>query len=288
MSEDYRSAVSGIAAAIAPGWERRRAFLEAAAAPVREWLIRELVPRPGQTLLELAAGAGDTGFEAARLIGQAGRLISTDFSPAMLDVARRRGREVGAGNVDYRVMDVERIELETGSVDGVLCRFGYMLMADPAVALAETRRVLRPGGRVALAVWGPPERNPYFALIGMLLVQHGHLPPPNPAEPGIFSMASAERARALLEEAGFTDVRTEQVPVRFAVTSVEEYLSIIADTAGPIAIVLRKLSDGARKHLATQLDSGFAAFATGSGYELPGVVLAAAASRGPSARTPPR
>jgi ubiquinone/menaquinone biosynthesis C-methylase UbiE len=80
------------------------------------------------------------------------RLITTDFSPAMLEAARRRGAELGVANVDYRVIDAERIELHDDSVDGVLCRFWYMLMADPAAAFAETRRVLRPGGRLALAV----------------------------------------------------------------------------------------------------------------------------------------
>ncbi|MGH2556149.1 MAG: class I SAM-dependent methyltransferase, partial [Actinomycetota bacterium] len=132
-----------IAEAIAPTWERRRAYIEDLCTPIRQWMIRELEPRPGDTVLELAAGAGDTGFEAAAIVGDSGRLISTDFSPAMVEVARRRGTELGVGNVDYRVMDAERIELDTDSVDGVLCRYGYMLMPDPAAALAETRRVLR-------------------------------------------------------------------------------------------------------------------------------------------------
>ncbi|MFN2490941.1 MAG: class I SAM-dependent methyltransferase [Actinomycetota bacterium] len=123
-------------------------------------MIRELAPQPGDTELELAAGAGDTGFEAAAILGEGGRLISTDFSPAMVDVARGRSAELRVGNVDHRVMDAEHIELETDSVDGVLCRFGYVLMADPATALSETRRVLRPSGRLALAVWGTTERNP--------------------------------------------------------------------------------------------------------------------------------
>ena len=140
-------------------------------------------PRTGDTVLELAAGAGDTGFEAAAIVGERGRLISTDFSPAMLEAARRRGAELGVGNVEYRVIDAERIELDDDSVDGVLCRFGYMLMADPAAALAETRRVLRPGGRLALAVWGAPERNPFFGIIGIGLVQRGHMPPPEPRRP---------------------------------------------------------------------------------------------------------
>jgi ubiquinone/menaquinone biosynthesis C-methylase UbiE len=111
-------------------------------------MLRELAPREGDTVLELAAGVGETGFDAAALIGERGRLISTELSPAMLDAARRRGAERGIHNVEYRVVDAERNELDGDSVDGVLCRFGYMLMADPAAALAETRRArgLGPSG----------------------------------------------------------------------------------------------------------------------------------------------
>ena len=126
--------------------------VEAVMTPVRDWMLRELSPRAGDTVLELAAGVGDTGFDTAMVVGEQGRVICSDFS-AMLDAARRRGAERGLENVDYRVIDAEQIQLETDSVDGVLCRLGYMLMADRAQALAETRRV-RPGGRLALAVWG--------------------------------------------------------------------------------------------------------------------------------------
>jgi SAM-dependent methyltransferase len=123
------------------------------------------------------------------------------------------------------------------------CRFGYMLMADQAAALAETRRVLRPGGRLALAVWGAQERNPFFVTIAISLVQHGHLPMPEPTGPPVFSMARAERTTALLENVGFAEVRTEEVGVRFVLPDVDEYLSLIADTAGPLGLALRELSD---------------------------------------------
>ena len=148
--EDYRRTSHEIWEAMAPGWERWRARLADALTPVREWLIGALGPQPGETLLELGAGTGETGFEAAAILGEDGRLISTDFSPEMVEVARRHGSERGLRNVDHRVIDAERIELDSGSVDGVLCQSTYMLAADPAAALAETRRVLRPGGRLAL------------------------------------------------------------------------------------------------------------------------------------------
>ncbi|MGH2802272.1 MAG: class I SAM-dependent methyltransferase [Thermoleophilaceae bacterium] len=274
----FRGASYEIAEAIAPTWERRRADIEEVAAPVREWMLRELRPQEGDTVLELAAGVGETGFEAAAIVGEHGRLVTSDFSPAMLEAARRRGAELGVANVDYRVMDAERIELADDSVDGVLCRFGYMLMADPAAALAETRRVLRPGGRLTLAVWGAPERNPFFGIIAISLIQRGHIDPPQPPPaPGIFSMASAERTEELLRGAGFGEVRTEEMPGRFVLPDVDEYLSVIADTAGPIALALRGLLESDRAAIKAEVEDSFARFAADGGYELPCVALCAVA-----------
>jgi SAM-dependent methyltransferase len=267
-----------LAEAIAPTWERRRADIEGVAAPLREWLVRELAPRPGETILELAAGTGDTGFDVADILGENGTLISSDFSPAMLAATRRRGAERGVTNAEYRLIDAERIELDDDAVDGVICRFGYMLMADPAAALAETRRVLRPGGRLVLGVWGPAERNPFFTTIVGALVGGGHMPPPDPSGPGIFSMGSEERTRVLLEGAGFTETRTELVTSQFEIPDVDEYLASIADTAGPIAFVVRGLSapdrDAVREHAAAALER----FDGEGGFRIPCAALAAVAS----------
>jgi ubiquinone/menaquinone biosynthesis C-methylase UbiE len=276
--DDYRRISYETWVAMAPGWERRRDFIWESSRPVGEWMVRELHPESGGTVLELGAGPGDTGFAAAAVLGEHGRLISTDFSPDMVDVARRRGGELGLGNVDYRVMDAERIELDDDSVDGVLCRFGYMLMANPAAALAETRRVLRPGGRLALAVWGQPERNPWAAIGGRMLVERGHMPAPEPGAPGVFSMGSEERTRAMLDDAGFAEVRTEEIAVRFAFSDVDDYMGFAIDTAGPFAMVIRGLSVDERREIAGQLGEAFAPFAADGRYEIPGVALAAVAS----------
>jgi SAM-dependent methyltransferase len=276
--EEYRRTSYEISQALAPGWQRWRAHLEEAVAPVRGWMIRQLGPQPGDTVLELAAGAGDTGFQAATILGQAGRLISTDVSPAMLEVARRRAAELGLGNVEFRLLDAERAELETASVDGVLCRFGYMLMADPAAAVSETRRVLRPGGRLVLAVWGAPERNPFFAVVAAILVVRGHLPPPGPGAVSPFSMSSQQRTRGLLETAGFGVVSMDEIAVRFPFGDVEEYVTFLADTAGPVAIALRALPAQERQEVKARLEAAFGAFETQRGYELPGSALVAAAS----------
>jgi ubiquinone/menaquinone biosynthesis C-methylase UbiE len=275
--ERQRQEIYEIAEAIAPTWERRRAEVEAVSTPVREWMVRELSPRPGDTVLELAAGVGETGFDAAAIVGEQGRVISTDFSPAMLAAARRRGAERGLSNVEYQVIDAERIELEPDSVDGVLCRFGYMLMPDPATALAETRRVLRAGGRLALAVWGTMEDNPFFTILAISLTERGHLPPPEPPGPPVYSMASAERTTALLEGAGFAAVRTEEVPVCFTVAGVDAYLSLISDTAGPLGLALRALSPADRDAVKADVGGALARFAVRGRYEIPGVALCAVA-----------
>ena len=275
---DYQSHLD-IAAKIAPTWEKRRAEIEEASAPVRRWMLRQLDPQQGNTLLELAAGVGDTGFEAAEIIGRSGRLITSDLSPAMLDAARRRGGELGLENVDYRVINAEHIALDDDSVDGVLCRFGYMLMPDPAAAFAETRRVLRPGGRVALAVWAAMERNPWLAIAAISLGQRGHLPPPAPPVPSPFSMARAEQVERLLRAAGFTEERLEEVNGRFAVADADHYMGLIGDTAGPVGLALRALGDHDRAAVRGDVEDALRRFALDSdGYELPCVALCAVAN----------
>ena len=261
----YRGMNYEVAEAIAPTWERRRAQIEEVAAPLREWLIREPAPRPGETILELAAGTGDTGFEAAAALGEHGTLISSDFSPTMLEAARRRGAELGVANVDYRVIDAERIDLEDDSVDGVICRFGYMLMADAAAALAETRRVLRPGGRLVLAVWRGAEQNPWISIAGRILVARGLVPPPEPGAPGIFALADDERLRALVEEAGFTVERMEDVPVRFRYRDIDDYVVRAADTSGRFAKVWREAPEEERWAIQAEIAEAFVPYAGDDG-----------------------
>jgi SAM-dependent methyltransferase len=263
---------------MAPGWERRRADIEKVTRPVTEWMVQALAPQPGDTVLELAAGPGDVGYAAAEQLGQEGRLISSDFSSEMVEVARRRAAELGLENVENRVVDAEEIELEDDSVDGVLCRFGFMLMPDPDAALAETRRVLRPGGRLSLAVWGPPQRNPWIAIGGRILGELGLAPPPQPGEPGMFVLADEGRLRELVEGAGFTVESVEEVPVLFTYEDVDGYIAAAVDTGGMFARIWNAASDEEREAVRSGLAESFGAFAVDGGYELPGVAVGAAAS----------
>ncbi len=263
---------------MASGWERRRAEIDRITTPVREWLVTELAPRPGDTVLELAAGPGDTGFSAAPLLGEDGRLISTDFSPAMVEVAQRRSAELGLSNVEHRVEDAERLDLEDGSVDGAICRFGYMLMVDPAASLAETRRVLRPGGRLVFAVWRGPERNPWVSIAGRILVARGHAPPPEPGAPSMFTLADDKHTRSVLEGAGFDEVRFEDVQVVFDARDVDDYVQSAMETGGMFATAFGGAPEDEQQAMKDEFAEAFAPFATDDGYELPGVALCAVAT----------
>jgi len=140
--------------------------------------------------------------------------------------------------------------------------------------------VLRPGGKVAFAVWASPERNPFFMIPAISLIQRGHMPPPEPPPaPGLFSMADPERVKGLLHDAGFEEARAEEVPLTFPLPNANAYLEFMADTAGPLAIALQGLSEDQRAEVLADVEDSLARFrAEGGGYPLPGLALCAVGS----------
>ena len=273
QQEEARQRSRDVWDAMAPGWQEQREELWSISRSVSEWMVRRLDPQPGDTVLELAAGVGDTGFMAARLVGETGRVIITDFAPEMVAAARRRVEESGIRNVEFRVLDAERMDLETDSVDGVLCRWGYMLMIDPAAAFADTRRVLRPEGCLAFSVWARPERNPWASLVGRILVAQGYVPPPDPAAPGIFAMADPGRIRKLVVGAGFAEPEIEEVSFRWPFPDQDAYWRFLTKMAGAISPFLRSLPPETRAAVREQLHEAIRPFHSGEVYDFPAVCL---------------
>src|SRR5262249_54053605 len=152
--------------------------LLAASRPVHEWLVEHLEPREGHHVLEIAAGPGDTGFLVAPPLGK-GRLTTTDLAPALVDAAPKRGEELRITNADFRLLDAQAMDVADTSFDGVICRWGLMLMPDPTAALRECKRVLVPGGRFVYAVFTGPEENAFASLPARVLIEAGHLPKPS-------------------------------------------------------------------------------------------------------------
>jgi ubiquinone/menaquinone biosynthesis C-methylase UbiE len=276
---DFKRASHAVWEAMAPGWEERHGWMETSARPVTERMLEVLQVRPGATILELAAGTGIVGFTALEALGGDSRLIMSDFAPAMVEAACRQGAELGVERVEYRVLDAEALELPDESVDGVLCRFGYMLLADPAAALAETRRVLREGGRVSCAVFAEAAQNPWAALPVSVLVESGHLPLPEPGQPGILSLADTTRLRQLFTDAGLTDPEIEEVPFAYPFSGEDDYWRFLTDMAGAISMALGRLDAEARAAVRAELVTRLEPYRAPEGLELPAVSLVAAASR---------
>ena len=265
---------------VATEWENNRDRVFDGFRPVSDWLVEQVRPEPGHTILELAAGPGETGFLAAERIGPSGRLISTDLAPTMVQAARRGAEARQLSNVECRVMDAQQIDLPDDAVDAVISRLGLMLVPDPRATLSEARRVLRAGGRLAYAVMGTPDRNPWMSLMVGALMQAGH--PPVGENPfqlgGVFGMSSPDINRDLLTAAGFSDVLAEELPGTMPFESIEDYWSFQAAVAGPVRVTIEKMTDDEVAAARGALELMMAPLESNGGYELPTLLVVVTAA----------
>ncbi len=278
MSDDGRDRSRAVWDDMAAGWDHYRDFMWRSTSHVGNWLVENVDPREGDTILDLAGGPGDNGFLAAGRVGS-GKVIETDFAPRMVEVAASRATELGLNNVETRVLDAEKMDLADDSVDGIICRWGFMLMIDPQAALHECRRVLKDKRRIALSVWGGPEVNPWVTVPGMVMVQLGHAPGGDPFGPGgMFSMSDHGRIRSMLNDAGFTDVSIEEMAVDWNYGSFDEAWSFWTRVAGAIAAVVKELPPDEIEKLRIALEEAIEPFRTPAGIILPGVTINVCAS----------
>ncbi len=242
-------------------------------------MVDLLDPKPGDRVLEIAAGTGDTGFLAAERIAPTGRLISSDLVPGMVAAAERRAAELGVSNADFRALDAQELELHDESVDGVLCRYGYMLVPDPSFAFAETRRVLRGGGRVAFAVWGTADENPWAAAIGRALVSGGRMERPDPDAPGPFRLADPDRVCELVEGAGLELLVQDDVLLTWRYSSFEEYWGASRDLSRTLGTVLEALSEQETRKVYGDVRAALESYRLGDGLVMPALSRVALARR---------
>jgi SAM-dependent methyltransferase len=246
---------------------------------VSEWLVDHVQAQPGDVILDLAGGPGDNGFLAATRVAPSGKVIETDFAPQMVEVARRRAAELGLDQVENRTLNAEKMDLADDSVDGIICRWGFMLMLDPSSAFAESRRVLKDGRRIALSVWAGPEKNPWVTITGMTMRELGYEVTGDPFGPGgIFSMADPETVERMLRKSGFGDITIEQMPVNWSYGSSEEAWDFMTQVAGPIAALVNELPADELDTFRTALQNKIETFRTDTGIALPGVTINAWAS----------
>jgi SAM-dependent methyltransferase len=279
-AEAYRADARERWEAAAPGWAREREAFQRDAMEVSRWMLDAAALQPGHTVLELAAGPGDTGLLAAELVAPDGNAIITDNSEGMLEAARARAKEVRATNVEIRPMEAEWIDLPAASVDAVLCRFGYMLLADPEAALRETRRVLRPGGRVALAAWDGPEHNPWLTLMGRVMVDRGLMEPEPPDAPGPLAFGRRPgQIEELLDAAGFDDIVVEPLELAMHAASLDAWWEHAIATSGRFSRLVAELAPAEHYNLRDAVDVAYTPYVRGDGtVKIPARALVAAAS----------
>jgi SAM-dependent methyltransferase len=234
--------------------------------------LQALAARPGERVLDIGCGFGDTTLQLAQLVGPAGMVVGVDISRPMLALARRVVSERRATNVELREADAQTAVLGAAAFDAGFSRFGVMFFADPLTAFANIRGALRPDGRIAFAVWQDPSRNPWMILPIMAAAPHigmPDLPPPN--EPGPFSLADPNRVRSILEGAGFRDVVLQPYEPEITVPNVDDPKGAgqILMEVGPLATLFEQAEPAQRQAALEAVAEQLAPFASASCVAIP-------------------
>ena len=269
---ELEARLRGMWDAVAPSWAEHAAYADARGAEVGELMLAATGPRAGETVLELACGTGGLGLAAAERVAPGGAVVLSDFAPEMVAAAAVRAEALGLDNVVARTLDLDHIDEPDESCDVVLCREGLMFAVDPAGAAREIVRVLRPGGRFAVAVWGPPADNPWLTIVfEAVAAVTGRVVPP-PGVPTPFSLSEADRLVELFTGVARDLVLTE-VPVPARAGSFDDWWTRTSALAGPLATILQSLRAEARDAIREHARERAREYETAQGLEFPGLAL---------------
>jgi SAM-dependent methyltransferase len=228
--------------AAASGWERWGDWFERNSGNLSGWMCDAAGVGPGRRVLDLACGPGPLATMAAERVRPDGRVVATDLSPDMVAITARKKQRLGLDNLEVLEMDMQALTFPDASFDAVTCRFGLMFCPDPVLGAAEARRVLRPGGRMAIAVWDVPAKNPFFTAVSGVLGEFVAMPPPDPTAPGVFRLAPPGELERVLAAAGFSHIVIETRPLMLSYASLDEYWQIQTELAAPMRAAIATLS----------------------------------------------
>jgi SAM-dependent methyltransferase len=222
----------------ATGWRRWSQLIDGAASGVSERLVDLAGVEQGSRVLDVAAGYGEPSLSAARRVGADGRVVASDISTEMLAFGRERAVAAGLDNIEFVESDAASLDFPKASFDAALSRWGIIFEPDGEAAAASVRSFLKPGARMAISSWGPPERVPFLAIPMRTAMQRLQVPPPPPGTPGPLSRPTPEALGGLLEAGGFSDVDVEETQVTFQWHSPEEFTTFIKEIVPPITAMI--------------------------------------------------
>jgi SAM-dependent methyltransferase len=230
---------------VAPGWEASAEFVDEHLALATETLLDAAGVGEGDAVLDLAAGPGGAGLAAAVRVGPSGTVVLSDAAAEMVAVAARRAN--AHPQVSTAVFDQSEIAAEAGRFDSVISRHGLMFAEDPAGAVQEAARVLRPGGRYAAMTWGPRETNPWLGVILDAVGEQFGVPFPPPNIRGPFSLDDPAVLASALRDGGLTDVQIETVETPMSAASLQAWWERVPKLAGPLATALAGMEPDVRE-----------------------------------------
>jgi SAM-dependent methyltransferase len=227
----------------------------------------------GSRVLDVAAGTGESTLMAARRVGPMGHVLAADVSASMLSVATESARKEGFTNVETRVMNAEHLTLDSDSFDAVICRMALMLFPNPAKALTEMRRVVKPGGKVGVIVHFALEKNPYREIPLQIIRRLGNIPPPAPGEPWMFALGDPGALEDVYRRAGFLDLSVQELSIKRHSPSAADTVKNMRKGAGDLKELMNRLSEADRELAWAEIEEQFRRFEGPTGLEMPGEVL---------------
>jgi ubiquinone/menaquinone biosynthesis C-methylase UbiE len=258
------------------GWDRAAGFYEWAWArqlePAQSRMLELAALREGESVLEIAAGTGLVSFRAADAVGATGSVLATDISDAMVGQIRAAAADRKVTNVVAERMEAEELGLEGASFDVVLCALGLMFITDPVDAMREMRRVLRPGGRAAFAVWGA-RKNCGWAELFPIVERRVT----SDVCPLFFQLGTGEALSLAMAQAGFSDVRVERIPTVLEYESAEVALGA-AFLGGAVALAYSRFDEATRTSAEAEYLESIAPHRRGEGYAIPAEFVVARGS----------
>jgi SAM-dependent methyltransferase len=262
----YKASIRTEWRAAAPGWRAWVEVLEAedGGRAVSRCLVQLARIGPGDEVLDVAAGYGEPGLTAARAVAPGGRVVCTDISGEMLAFGRERAAAEGLDHLEVIECDAEELVFEEASFDAVLSRQGLQFLPDVPGVLGRLRSFLKPGGRLAAAVWGPPGTVQFAAPVPVIRAEL-QLPPPPAGIPGPFALADAGRLAGLVEAAGFTDVETGTVTAIYQTDSPELATRWLREVAPPISSLVDGRPPEAQERVWAKVTEAWAPYTTTDG-----------------------